>query len=78
MPRKTAQARNPSRPLAAPILPEVGFVRLSDILRVLPIGRSTWWAWVKTGKAPAGVKIGANTTAWRAEEIRELLRQFGG
>lgn len=57
-------------------LPETGFVRLSTILQVLPIGRSTWWQWVKTGKAPAGIKIGPNTTAWDVASIRALLAQF--
>lgn len=66
---KASQAR-------AVTLPATGFVRLSTILQILPIGRSTWWHWVKTGKAPAGVKIGANTTAWTVESIRELLAQY--
>lgn len=57
-------------------LPETGFVRLSTILQILPIGRSTWWSWVKSGKAPAGTKIGPNTTVWSAVAIRDLLARL--
>lgn len=69
MPRKTTTPT--ARAVAT--LPEAGFVRLSTILAVFPIGRSTWWAGIRAGKYPAGVKIGANTTAWRVEDIRALL-----
>lgn len=56
-------------------LPETGFVRLTTILAVFPIGRSTFWAGVKSGKYPRPVKLGPNTTAWRAEDVRALLDQ---
>lgn len=54
-------------------LPETGFVRLPTILAVLPIGRSTWWAGVKSGKYPKPVKLGPATTAWLAEDVRALV-----
>ena len=57
-------------------LPQQGFVRLPAILKMIPVGRSTWWAGVKSGRFPKGVKIGMNTTAWRAEDIRQLLESF--
>lgn len=57
-------------------LPETGFVRLTTILQVFPVGRSSWWAGVKSGKYPPSVKIGENTTAWKAEDIRALLDQY--
>jgi predicted DNA-binding transcriptional regulator AlpA len=54
-------------------LPETGFVRLPDVLRVIPVGRSTWWAGVKSGRYPAAVKLSARVTAWRVSEIRALI-----
>lgn len=54
-------------------LPETGFVRLPAILRVIPVSRSTWWNWVKSGKAPKPVKLAVRTTAWRVEDIRALI-----
>jgi len=55
------------------LLPETGFIRLSNILKVIPVGKSTWWAWVKAGRFPQSVKLGKRTTAWRVEEIRNLI-----
>lgn len=57
-------------------LPETGFVRLPQILAVIPVSRSAWWAGVKSGKYPAAVKLGANTTAWKAEEIHALIEKL--
>lgn len=56
-------------------LPAEGFVRLPAILRVFPIGRSSWWAGVAAGIYPPAVKLGPRTTAWRVEDIRELLER---
>lgn len=56
-----------------PSLPEIGFVRLSTILKIYPVGKSTWWAGVKTGRFPRPVKLGCRTTAWRVEDIRTLI-----
>lgn len=56
-------------------------VRLREIIAPhgpLPIGRSTWWAGVKTGTFPQPVKIGSRITAWRAEDIRHLAQRLGG
>ena len=55
------------------LLPETGFVRLSTILKIIPIGKSSWWAGVKSGRFPQSVKLGVRTTAWRAEDIRNLI-----
>lgn len=83
MPRKVinpaALAHHEKRSRAAAVtLPETGFVRLATILQVYPVGRSTWWRMVKEHRAPQPVKLGANTTAWRVEDIRALLAQHTG
>ena len=68
-------------------MPETGFLRLPQILGnphanppippLIPIGKSTWWAGVKTGRYPKAVKLSANITAWRAKDIRELIDRMG-
>jgi predicted DNA-binding transcriptional regulator AlpA len=55
------------------VLPQTGFVRLPQVLSVFPVGRSTWWAGVKSGKYPQPVKISPRCTAWKAEDIRALI-----
>lgn len=57
-------------------IPQTGFVRLLLILTVIPVSRSSWWAGVKSGKYPKPVKLGANTTAWRAEDIHALIAKL--
>lgn len=57
-------------------IPEIGFVRLSEVLIVIPVGKSSWWAGVKSGRFPKPVKLSARCTAWRAEDIRALIKQL--
>ncbi len=54
-------------------LPQTGFVRVPEILKIFPIGKSTWWQGVKDGRFPKPVKLGQRTTAWRVEDIRALI-----
>jgi prophage regulatory protein len=44
------------------VLPDTGFVRLPQILSLIPISRSAWWAGVREGKFPKGIKLGSKTT----------------
>jgi prophage regulatory protein len=57
-------------------LPDTGFVRLPDVLRVIPLGKTSWWKGVKSGRFPKPVKLSARCTAWRAEDIRELIQRL--
>jgi predicted DNA-binding transcriptional regulator AlpA len=54
-------------------IPETGYVRLKQILPVFPVGKSTWWEGVKSGRYPQPVKLSPRCTAWKAEEIRRLI-----
>lgn len=55
-------------------LPETGFVRLSTLLQLIPVSKSTWWAGVKSGRYPQPVRtLGERITAWRVEDIRALI-----
>ena len=56
-------------------LPLEGFIRLREVLRLIPVSKSSWWAGVKTGRYPRAVKLGPHTTAWRVEDIRRLMEQ---
>lgn len=65
----------PSKLLAD--LPAVGFVRLQQVLRVIPLGRTAWLEGVKKGRYPKPVRIGAKAVAWRVEDIRDLIAELG-
>jgi prophage regulatory protein len=57
-------------------IPETGFLRLSQVLSVIPLGKTSWWEGVKTGRFPKPIKLFGRCTAWRAEDIRELIKNL--
>jgi predicted DNA-binding transcriptional regulator AlpA len=61
-------------------IPATGFVRLPQILALVPIGKSSWWAGVREGRYPQPVRPSpfGRVTVWRAEEIHALLARAGG
>jgi prophage regulatory protein len=40
---------------------------------IIPVGKSSWWLGVKTGRFPQPVKLGPGTTVWRASDIQQLV-----
>jgi prophage regulatory protein len=68
-------------------LPDIGYLRLPQIIgnprarppiaARIPVGKSTWWQWDKSGRFPQPVKLGPRITAWRVEDIRDLIRRLG-
>jgi len=67
-------------------LPQTGYLRLSQIIgnkksdppipAIIPVCASTWWNKVKAKEWPSPVKLSANVTAWRVEDIRELIERI--
>ena len=58
------------------LLPDkAAFVRLYTILQILPISRSTWLTGIKSGHFPKGVRLGKRITAWRVEDIHNLINR---
>ena len=53
-------------------------VRLNDILEIIPVSPATWWAGVRCGKFPKGIKLGSKTTCWRLSEIMDLAQRGTG
>lgn len=56
--------------------PVIGFVRLPKVLSVIPLGETCWWEGVKSGRYPKPVKISRHCVAWRAEDIRKLIKDL--
>jgi prophage regulatory protein len=53
-----------------------GLRRLASIIKPhgpVPVGKSTWWAGVKSGRFPKPVKLGPRITAWREADIQRLI-----
>ena len=62
-----------------PVLPEEGFVRLRQVLQVIPVGKTSFYAGMKANPPlyPKPVKIGPRTVAWRVTDIRKTLDRLG-
>lgn len=58
------------------ILSEAHFLRLAQILKIIPISKTTWWNGVKSGRFPKPVKLGGRITAWKTEDIKFLINTF--
>lgn len=53
-----------------------GFLRISEIIAPggpLPISRSTWFNWVKEGRAPQPIKLGPRVTVYRVADIEAFM-----
>jgi prophage regulatory protein len=64
-------------------LPENGLLRLPQIIgepnadppipAMVPVCRATWWAGIKNGKYPKGIKLSPRVTVWRTADILALI-----
>ena len=48
-------------------------LRLPDVLNRVPVGKSTWWNGVRSGRFPKPVKLGPRTTAWKESEVNQIV-----
>lgn len=57
-------------------MPATGYMRQSQLIpAIFPFSSATLWRKVKAGTFPKPVKLGPRITAWRVEEICELLQR---
>lgn len=57
-------------------MPVTGYMRQSQLIpAIFPFSSATLWRKVKAGSFPKPVKLGLRITAWRVEDIRELLQR---
>lgn len=59
------------------ILPRVGLVRLSTVLRYLPISKTQWLEGVRKGRFPEPVRLGPRTTCWRCADLWAIIEGQG-
>lgn len=71
----------------ASFLPATGYLRQWQIIgkkprgiapglpALMPVSASTLWQWVRDGKFPKPVKLGARVTAWKVEDVRAYLEK---
>ena len=54
------------------------FLRLPQVLAIIPISKSAWWQGCKDGRYPQPIKLGPRTTVWRSADIFALVRRLSG
>ena len=54
-----------------------GFLRLPEVLAIIPVSKTAWWDGIKQGRYPRGVKLAPRTTAWPVADIRKLVEELG-
>ena len=57
---------------------EEKFLRLQQVLDIIPISRSAWWQGCKDGRYPKPIKLAPRTSVWKASEIYELVDKLAG
>lgn len=50
-----------------------GYIRLKDILKILPVSKSYFYRMVRDGAYPSGIMITSRTRAWKKSDIYKLL-----
>lgn len=54
----------------------LGYLRLEQVLKLIPVSKTTWWNGCKSGRFPRPYKLGSRITAWKASEVYECLEKF--
>ncbi len=58
---------------ATSTISSVALYRLQQVLKRIPVSRSSWFAGILTGRYPRGYSIGPRTTVWKSDEIDQLV-----
>ena len=56
--------------------PSEGFIRLSQLLQMVPISRVSLWRKIKAGEFPKPHMLGPRTRVWDIEKIRAWKEHF--
>lgn len=56
---------------------EERLLRLPAVLARVNVSRAHWWAGIKTGRHPAGIKLSPRVTVWRQSDIDAFIARQG-
>jgi prophage regulatory protein len=48
------------------------------ILGIIPVSRSTWWNWAKSGKVPQPIRLSSGVTVWRTDDVLAFAESMAG
>ena len=50
-------------------------LRVKQVLELIPVSKSTWWAGVKKGRFPKPIRLGPRVTCWLESDIMSLMNK---
>ena len=53
-----------------------GFLRLNQVLAIIPVSKSSWYQGIEEGFYPAPKKIGKRSSGWSVAEIEALVEEI--
>lgn len=54
-----------------------GFLRLPQVLNLVPVSRSTLWQRVKEGRFPQPIKLSERVTVWKTADVLAFIEHAG-
>lgn len=48
-------------------------LRVGQVCARVGVSKTTWWAWVQSGKAPKAIKLSPGITVWRKADIDSFI-----
>ena len=67
---KPATQKQPTTPAT---LPETGYIRISQLVKIIPFSASTIWRKSRNGSFPKPYKLSEQVSAWKNLEILEWM-----
>ena len=52
------------------------YLRLKNVLEILPVSKSSIWQWVKDGKFPAPTRLSQRCSVWDARVIEQFVKSY--
>lgn len=74
----SAETRRQASRSSFDTLPATAYMRLPQVLEIIPISPATLWRWVKQRRIAAPVKLGEQVSAWKVGDIRDWLAAQAG
>lgn len=53
-----------------------GFLRLEQVLQLIPVSKATWWNGCRSGQFPKPYKLAPRVTAWKTIDIKAFIESL--
>ena len=56
----------------------IGYLRLPQVLEIIPVSRSTWYRGIKSGRYPQSVKLSTRAAGWKIVDVNSCAAELEG